>query len=135
MNTLRLTYPVPLLCRILEVSRGGYYAWLTRGPSKRAKEEGRLTIEIKAAHTRTRETCGPQRLQADLATHGVKIGIFRIRRIRKKLGLRCKQVKKFKATTQLKTQTSRRGQSSGSTVYRNGTHPGLGVRSELRADG
>jgi transposase InsO family protein len=84
---------------MLEVSRGGYYAWLTRGPSKRAQEEGRLSIEIKAAHTRTRETCGPERLQADLAAHGVKIGIFRIRRIRKKLGLRCKQVKKFKATT------------------------------------
>ena len=102
MNILRLTYPVPLLCRMLEVSRGGYYAWLSRRPSKRRQEEGRLAMEIKAAHTRTRETCGPERLQADLAAHGVKIGIFRIRRIRKKLGLRCKQVKKFKATTHSK---------------------------------
>lgn len=102
MNTLRLTYPVPLLCRVLGVSRGGYYAWLSRGPSKRAKEEGRLAIEIKAAHRRTRETCGPERLQADLAAHGVTVGIFRIRRIRKKLGLRCKQVKRFKATTHSK---------------------------------
>ncbi len=59
-------------------------------------------MEIKAAHRRTRETCGPERLQADLAAHGVKIGIFRIRRIRKKLGLRCKQVKRFKATTHSK---------------------------------
>jgi putative transposase len=102
MNTLRLTYPVPLLCRVLGVSRGGYYAWLSRGPSKRAQEEGRLAIEIKAAHRRTRETCGPERLQADLAAHGVTVGIFRIRRIRKKLGLRCKQVKRFKATTHSK---------------------------------
>lgn len=102
MNTLRLTYPVPLLCRVLGVSRGGYYAWLTRLPSKRSQEEGRLAIEIKAAHRRTRETCGPERLQADLAAHGVKVGIFRIRRIRKKLGLRCKQVKKFKGTTHSK---------------------------------
>ncbi len=59
-------------------------------------------MEIKAAHRRTRETCGPERLQADLAAHGVKVGIFRIRRIRKKLGLRCKQVKKFKVTTHSK---------------------------------
>jgi transposase InsO family protein len=102
MKTLRLTYPVPLLCRVLGVSRGGYYAWLTRRPSKRAQEEGRLAIEIKAAHRRTRETCGPERLQADLSAHGVNVGIFRIRRIRKKLGLRCKQVKKFKATTHSK---------------------------------
>jgi putative transposase len=99
MNTLRLTYPLLLLCRVLGVSRSGYYAWFMRPPSKRAREEGRLEIEIKAAHKRTRETCGPERLQADLAAHGVKVGVLRIRRIRKKLGLRCKQVKKFKATT------------------------------------
>ena len=61
-----------------------------------------MEIEIKAAHKRTRETFGPERLQRDLAAHGVKVGILRIRRIRKKLGLRCKQVKKFKATTDSK---------------------------------
>ena len=99
MNTLRLTYPLLLLCRVLEVSRSGYYAWSMRKPSKHTQEEGRLEVEIKAAHKRTRETCGPERLQADLAAHGVKVGVLRIRRIRKKLGLRCKQVKKFKATT------------------------------------
>jgi len=99
MRTLRLTYPMSLLCRVLHVSRSGYYAWLTRPPSKRAQEEGRLEVEIKAAHTRTREVYGPERLQCDLAAHGVKTGISRIRRIRKKLGIRCKQVKKFKATT------------------------------------
>jgi len=99
MKTLRLKYPLALLCRVLEVSRSGYYAWLTRPPSRRARQEERLEVEIKAAHKRTRETCGPERLQKDLAAHGVKVGISRIRRIRKKLGIRCKQVKKFKATT------------------------------------
>ena len=61
-----------------------------------------MEIEIRAAHKRTRETCGPERLQKDLAEHGVKVGISRIRRIRKKLGIRCKQIKKFKATTNSK---------------------------------
>ncbi len=56
-------------------------------------------MEIRAAHKRTRETCGPERLQRDLEAHGVKVGICRIRRIRKELGLRCKQKRKFKATT------------------------------------
>jgi len=59
-------------------------------------------VEIKAAHTRTRGTYGPERIQQDLAVHGVKTGICRIRRIRKKLGIRCKQVRKFKATTDSK---------------------------------
>ena len=99
MKPMRLTYPLPLLCRVLEVSRSGYYAWLTRPLSKRAQEEGRLDVEIKAAHTRTRQTCGPERLQRDLKAHGVRVGISRIRRIRKKLGIRCKQIRKFKATT------------------------------------
>ena len=99
MKPLRLTYPLPLLCRVLEVSRSGYYAWLTRPLSKRAQEEGRLDVEIKAAHTRTRQTCGPERLQRDLKAHGIRVGICRIRRIRKKLGIRCKQIRKFKATT------------------------------------
>jgi putative transposase len=99
MKTLRPTYSLPLLCRVLGVSRSGYYAWLIRPPSQHSREEGKLEIEIKAAHNRTRQSCGPERLQKNLAAHGINVGICRIRRIRKKLGIRCKQVKKFKATT------------------------------------
>lgn len=102
MKTLRLTYPLLLICRVLEISRSGYYTWLKRPSSRRAQEEGRLELEIKAAHKRTRGTCGPERLQRDLAAHGVKVGICRIRKIRKKLEIRCKQIKKFKATTNSK---------------------------------
>jgi putative transposase len=102
MKILRLTYPLPLLCRVLKASRSGYYAWSKRTPSKRALEEKRLALEIRAAHKRNRETCGPERLQKDLAENGITVGIHRIRKIRKKLGIRCKQVKKFKATTNSK---------------------------------
>jgi len=87
------------MCRFFKVSASGYYKWLKSPPSKRALEEGRLEAEIKAAHIRTRKTCGPERLQKDLDAHGIRVGIMKIRRIRKKLGIRCKQVKKFKATT------------------------------------
>jgi len=102
MRKLRSQYTVPFMCRMLHVSSSGYYAWLKRKPSKHDQEETRLEIEIKAAHKRTRETFGLERLQRDLAEHGVKVGSSRIRRIRKKLGIRCKQVKKFKATTNSK---------------------------------
>jgi putative transposase len=102
MKELRLQYPIPLMCRVFGVSPSGYHTWLNRPPSRRAREEGRLEIEIRAAHRRTRETYGSERLQTDLAEHGVKVGICRIRRIRKKLGIRCKQVRKFKATTDSK---------------------------------
>ena len=102
MKELRLQYPVPLMSRILSVSASGYYAWLDRPLSKWTREEARLEIEIKAAHKRTRQVCGPERLQHDLAEHGVQVGICRIKRIRKKFGIRCKQKKKFKATTDSK---------------------------------
>ena len=99
MKEMRLTYSLPGMCRFFKVSASGYYKWLRSPPSKRAREEGRLEVEVKAAHVRTRKTCGPERLQKDLLAHGVRIGILKIRRIRKKLGIRCKQVKKFKTTT------------------------------------
>jgi len=102
MKELRLRYPVPLMSRILSVSASGYYAWLDRPLSRWAREEARLEIEIKAAHKRTREVCGPERLQRDLVEHGVQVGICRIKRIRKKFGIRCKQKRKFKATTDSK---------------------------------
>jgi len=99
MKEMRLRYPIPQMCRVLGVSPSGYYRWLKGKPSKRAQEEGRLEVEIKAAHKRTRETFGPERLKRELAEHGVEVGVCRIRRIRKRLGIRCKQKKKFKATT------------------------------------
>jgi len=102
MRELRLKYPLPHMRRIMSVSASGYYAWLDRPLSKRAREEMRLEVEIRAAHKRTRQTYGSERLQHDLAEHGIRVGICRIKRIRRKLGLRCKQKRKFKATTDSK---------------------------------
>ena len=98
----RKDYPVTALCRVLKVSESGYYAWVTRPPSPRNRENARLEQDIKASHQRTRETYGPSRLQRDLADYGIFVGIDRIKRIRRKLGLRCKQKRKFKATTNSK---------------------------------
>jgi len=102
MKAMRFRHGIAGMCSLLKVSKSGYYKWLNREPSKRAQEEGRLEVEIKAAHKRTRETYGPERLQHELKDQGLSVGICRIRRIRKKLGLRCKQNRKFKATTDSK---------------------------------
>lgn len=99
MKEMRLQYPVPLMRRVLDVSASGYYAWLHRPLSKRAQEDMLLEVEIRSAHKRTRQTFGAERLQRDMAEHGVYAGICRIKRIRKKIGIRCKQKKRFKATT------------------------------------
>lgn len=90
IEQMRRDYPVPPMCRLLGVSTSGYYAWLKRPPSSRSQQEPRLEAEILAAHQRTRETFGAERLQKDLTEHGVQVGVHRIKRLRKKLGLRCK---------------------------------------------
>lgn len=102
MEGLRHQYPLSMMCSIFRVSASGYYTWLKRPLSRRDQEDALLETEIRAAHKRTRETCGPERLQRDMADHGVNAGIYRIRRIRKKLGIRCKQKRRFKATTNSK---------------------------------
>lgn len=96
---MRLQYSISELCRYLGRSTSGYYAWQSRPPSKRSLEEGRLELEILAAHKRNRETFGSERLQKDLVAHGIHAGVSRIRRIRNKLNIRCKQNKKFRVIT------------------------------------
>jgi putative transposase len=68
-------------------------------PSEWAKEEMRLEVAIRAAHRLTRQTYGAERLQRELAGDGIRVGICRIKRIKRKPGLPCKQKRKFKATT------------------------------------
>ena len=90
MKQMRLKYPIALMCRVLGVVPSGYYKYLNHKPTKYSQEEAKLELAIKAAHKRTRETNGAERLQHELLENGIKVGICRIRRIRKKLGLRCK---------------------------------------------
>lgn len=99
MKGWRLRFPVKVMSRVCEVSRSGYYDWLNRTPSARAQENARLKVAIRVAHVRTRESYGARRLQLELAADGFVAGRDRIDGLRKELGLRCKQTRKFKATT------------------------------------
>jgi len=96
---MRSFYPVVLMCRTLEVSESGFHAWATRPLYARKLENARLEVEVLAAHQHTRETYGAERLHSDLADHGVRITPYRVRMLRKKLNLHCKQKRKFKITT------------------------------------
>lgn len=87
------------MCRALGVSECGFRAWNNRAPSERGQENARLEVEILAAHQRTRETCSAERLHSDLADHGVQVSPYRVRKLREKLGLCCRQKRKFKVTT------------------------------------
>lgn len=97
MRTVGLQYPV--LCRVPEFSRSGYNAWYTRRPSKRAQENTRLKVAIRAAHVSIHQKYGPERLQAEVREDGFPSRARPIKRLRKKLGLRCATVRCFTTTT------------------------------------
>ncbi len=98
MKQWREQFPVEVMSRLFDVSRSGFYAWLKRSPSARQQEDERLKVAIKAAHVRSRETYGARRLQPELAAEGFAAGRDRIARLRREMGLRCKQKRRFKAT-------------------------------------
>jgi len=79
--------PVSLLCRVLGVSRSGYYAWRERPPSRRSQEDSALTERIAQVHARSRETYGYPRVHAELRALGVRCGRRRVARLMRKAGL------------------------------------------------
>jgi transposase InsO family protein len=92
-------FPTEQLCRVLKVSRSGFYAWLSAVPSKRTQEDDALKVAIRAVHEQSRETYGTRRVQPELLEQGFPAGRDRIARLRREMGLRCKQRRRFKATT------------------------------------
>ncbi len=75
------------LCRVLGVSRAGYYAWRHRPPSARARADGELTRRIHQIHTMSRGTYGSPRVHAELQAAGVRCGRRRVARLMRAAGL------------------------------------------------
>lgn len=71
---MRLDYPIALLCRVFDVSRSGFYAWIARKPSQRQQAGEQLKVAIKAVHRQSRETYGIRRIQPELAAQGFPAG-------------------------------------------------------------
>jgi putative transposase len=81
-------HAVSRLCRVLGVSRAGYYAWTTRGPSVTARKDAALTELIRRVHQRSRGTYGAPRIHAELRLdHGIAVGRKRVARLMRAAGL------------------------------------------------
>jgi putative transposase len=83
----KATHPVSLLCRLLGVSRSGFHAWERRAPSQRSLEDAWLVEQIRAVHTRSRETYGSPRVHAELRRQGLRVGRKRAERLMRIAGL------------------------------------------------
>jgi putative transposase len=83
----KASYPISVLCRVLKVSRSGYYDWKDRPPSKRERENATLMEKIQEVHYRSRRTYGYPRVHAELRTLGVRCSRKRVARLMRKAGL------------------------------------------------
>lgn len=95
----KANYPVAMLCRMLDVSKSGYYAWGSRPPSKRSREDAAITEKIREIYTRSRETYGYPRVHAELRSLGIGCGRRRVARLMRVAGIRgCMRGKKRRTT-------------------------------------
>jgi len=90
------------MCRVLDVSTSGYYAWRKRQPSQRAQEDRKLIKRIHAIHERSKGTYGAPRIHAELAEAGVHVGRKRVARLMRAEHLRGVSRRKAPRTTQRK---------------------------------
>jgi putative transposase len=98
----RARHSVPLLCRLLGVSRSGYYAWRNRAPSERSRFDAVLLEKIEMIHRNSRAIYGAPRVHAELRAIGIRCGRKRVARLMRRAKLRgCLRGRRMKTTHRL----------------------------------
>lgn len=92
-------FSIRAMCRVLEVSASGYYAWRRRMISVRSRENEKLQQRIKTIHDRSRQTYGAPRIHAELQDEGTRVGRKRVARLMKESGLAGVSRRKSTVTT------------------------------------
>lgn len=100
MKANQADHKIATMCRVLGVSRSGYYAWLKRAPSARCEEDERLKVRIDEIHEQSRGTYGVPRIYIELKDDDERVGRKRIARLMRDLGLRGVCRRRFVKTTQ-----------------------------------
>lgn len=93
-------HPVAVLCRVLTVSRSGFYAWRDRAPSARQQEDQKLVTEIHRVHHEHRKTCGALKTWKALNREGIACGKHRVARLRKRHGIEANRKRRFRVITE-----------------------------------
>ncbi len=84
----RASFPVSVMCDVLEVSRPGFHQWERRAPSDRALSDAWLTEKITEIHERARGVYGSRRVQAELRlAQGIRVSRRRIQRLMRAAGI------------------------------------------------
>lgn len=99
IDEFRQVYHIRLMCRVLDVSRSGYYAWVKRLPSKREQANADLMRRIRESFARSKERYGSPRVWQDLRAAGIFCGESRIARLMRLAGLVARARRRFRVTT------------------------------------
>lgn len=92
------------MCKMYEVSAGGYYAWCARGPSDRSIRDAELLLEIRRVFKESKKRYGSPRIHAQLVREGLEVGRRRVARIMRENGIRAVAENKNKAKPWKSTQ-------------------------------
>lgn len=90
---------ITLMCRVLEVSVSGYYAWCKRRPSQHSREDARLAEQVKIAFQSNRGVYGSPRVHAELSAQGIRCGRKRVARLMRQQGLAGRKAAQRTSTT------------------------------------
>lgn len=99
MSAHQAIFSIRAMCRVLEVSASGYYAWRCRMISVRARKDEQLQQRIRTIHLLSRQTYGAPRIHAELQEEGTRVGRKRVARLMKEAMLRGVSRRKSTITT------------------------------------
>lgn len=92
-------FHITTMCRVLEVSRAGYYAWRALPLCQRVKDDAVLAARIREIHTGHRRAYGSPRVHQELRGLGFRCGKKRVARVMRETGIRAKSARRFRVTT------------------------------------
>jgi transposase InsO family protein len=99
IQTEKVTYPLTKLCRWLDVTRSGFYAWRARPESTHAREDRRLTVLVRASFEASKQRYGSPRVHEDLLEQEEHVSRKRVVRLMQNDGLKARRRKRYKLTT------------------------------------
>ena len=99
IDAAKKDFPVQRLCKVLGVSPSGYFAWQSRPASRRQREDLVLLAHVRSAFALSNGTYGSPRMTRELQDAGLAVGRRRTARLMRENGLRARQPRRFKRTT------------------------------------
>jgi hypothetical protein len=124
-------FPVAALCRVLQVSRAAYYAWLHRKPSPRRRRGEDLQLKVKAVHDRSRGTYGSPRVHEQLRRAGEVVSEKTVAKIMQEEGIAARSAE-IQGNDRQPAHEAYRSQSPGTRLHRGRTPTGGGIINRVR---